>query len=209
VIWANTCLLCKESCATFIPLQRSTAVNFFINCNIFKAYLVKLENTKHTSSMGKYNSSAAALSSSLRFLTRMSYFNTNGSLKYWARRVLTCRLQCNANGKRSFNVVKDVLICGERCTYMWWYPSNPGPGKSKPLPKYPCGECYKAVRNNQDAILCVGCNKWSHAIYKCLQMSDTVFQYYLRKPDIELTCLQKIREMNHSTLPPILKSIKL
>ena len=90
---------------------------------------------------------------------------------------MTCRLQCNANGTSSFNAVKAVLICGD-------IQANPEPGKTKPLPKYPCGECYKAARNNQDAILCVGCNKRSHA--KCLRMSDTIFQYYLRKADIEL-----------------------
>ena len=47
-------------------------------------------------------------------------------------------------------------------------------------------ECHKAVRNNQDAILCVTCGTWSHA--KCLNMSQTTFQYYLDQPDIEWTC---------------------
>lgn len=51
---------------------------------------------------------------------------------------------------------------------------------------YPCSECQKAVRNNQDAILCATCGNWSHA--KCLNMSRTTFQYYLDQPDIEWTC---------------------
>ena len=122
---------------------------------------------------------AEALPSSLRFVTRMSYFNANPSLKSWAKRFLTCRLQYTANGTSSFKLVKDVLMC---CDIQ----ANPGPGKTEPLPKYPCGECYKAVRNNQDSILCVGYNKWLHA--KCLRMSDTIFQYYLTKPDIGWTC---------------------
>ena len=39
---------------------------------------------------------------------------------------------------------------------------NPGP-VGKRVPKYPCKECNKNVRNNQDALLCAVCNSWSHA----------------------------------------------
>ena len=63
---------------------------------------------------------------------------------------------------------------------------NPGPGKTKSATKYPCGECRKAVKNNQDAILCACCHKWSHA--KCLQISPTIFRYYLDRPDLDWTC---------------------
>ena len=110
----------------------------------------------------------------------MPFADTNPiSLKSRAKRFLTCRVQHTAKGTSSFNLVRDVLICGD-------IQVNPGPTKTKPSLKYPCSECKKAVRNNQDAILCAGCNKWSHT--KCLQMSHTIFQYYLSMPDIEWTC---------------------
>lgn len=73
-----------------------------------------------------------------------------------AMRFLTCRAQHTAKNTSNFNLVRDVLVCGD-------IQANPGPKKTKPSPKYPCGECNKAARNNQEAILCVGCNKWSHA----------------------------------------------
>ena len=79
----------------------------------------------------------------------------------------------------SFHLERDLLACGDVSV-------NPGPRKLKTAPKYPCNECQRAVRNNQDAILCSGCNKWSHA--KCLHMSRTIFRYYLDKPDLEWTC---------------------
>ena len=72
-----------------------------------------------------------------------------------------------------------MLLCGDVAI-------NPGPKGKKSMLKYPCSECHKAVRNNQNAILCVTCGNWSHA--KCLNMSRTIFQYYLDQPDIEWTC---------------------
>lgn len=74
---------------------------------------------------------------------------------------------------------KTLLVCGD-------ISSNPGPKGNKVPPKYPCGECDKAVRNNQDAILCSTCFNWFHA--KCLNMTLSIFHYYLNKPDIEWTC---------------------
>ena len=35
---------------------------------------------------------------------------------------------------------------------------NPGPR----IPKYPCGSCGRAVRNNQNNIQCDGCGSWHH-----------------------------------------------
>ena len=131
-------------------------------------------------SQKKYQSvlQAAALPSSLQVLTITSLSNTNISLRSRAKRFLTCRVQYTAKGKSSFNLARDVLVYGD-------IQANLVPGKTKPSLKYPCGECNKAVRNNQDAILCASCNKWSHA--KCLRMSHTIFQYYLRQPDIKWT----------------------
>ena len=58
---------------------------------------------------------------------------------------------------------------------------NPGPTEKR-TPKYPCKECGKGVRSNQDT----ECNVWSHA--KCINLSKAGFKYYLDYPDIEWTC---------------------
>ena len=136
---------------------------------------------------------AAALPSMLRVSTGMPFADTNPiSLKSRAKRFLTCRVQHTAKGTSSFNLVRDVLVCGD-------IQVNPGPTKTKPYLKYPCSDCKKAVRNNQDAILCAGCNKWSHT--KCLQMSHTILQYYLSMPDIEWTCTS-------CALPPLSRRLR-
>ena len=62
---------------------------------------------------------------------------------------------------------------------------NPGPTEKR-TPKYPCKECGKGVRSNQDALLCIECNVWSHA--KCINLSKAGFKYYLDYPDIKWTC---------------------
>ena len=54
------------------------------------------------------------------------------------------------------------------------------------FPCNPCKECGKNVRSNQDAILCVECNLWSHA--KCLNLTKAAFKYYLDNPNIDWTC---------------------
>jgi len=103
----------------------------------------------------------------------------NCRFKHRGKCFLSCRVQYTAKGTSSFNLDRHLLSCGNIAP-------NPGPKGTKTSPKYPCGECRKAVRNNQDAILCITCNKWSHA--KCLPMSRPIFQYHLERPDIEWCC---------------------
>lgn len=123
---------------------------------------------------------AAALPPMFWFSTEMPLADTNLiSFRFRAKRFSTCWVPYTSRGTSSFNLVRDVLVCGV-------IQANPGPRKTKPSPKYPCSEFEKGVRKNQDAILCASCNKWSHA--KCLQMLHTIFQYYLNKSDIEWTC---------------------
>ena len=58
---------------------------------------------------------------------------------------------------------------------------NPGPIK------FPCKECEKSVRNNQNAMLCSECGcLWIHA--KCLNMSTSTFKYFLEWPTIDWIC---------------------
>ena len=82
------------------------------------------------------------------------------------------------NGTSSFQLCR-IILAGDIHT-------NPGPiGKRNP--KYPCKECGKAVRSNQDVILCAECNIWSHA--KCLGLTKAGFKYYLDHPEIDWKCL--------------------
>ena len=101
-------------------------------------------------------------------------FHTSFSSRYFAGRV-----QYSTNGASTFQIQRDLLVCGD-------ISSNPGPAKGKDKPKFPCGECSKPVRKNQDAILCSSCDTWSHA--KCLKLTVTGFKYYLQHPDLEWTC---------------------
>ena len=128
--------------------------------------------------------------SSFRSFARLSVNDrstANFKFKSRAKRFLSCKVQYTAKGTSSFHLERDLLACGDVSV-------NPGPRKLKTAPKYPCNECQRAVRSNQDAILCSGCNKWSHA--KCLYMSRTTFRYYLDKPGLEWTCAT-------CTLPPL------
>ena len=58
--------------------------------------------------------------------------------------------------------------------------SNPGPTK------FPCKECGKSVRKNQNAVLCSECGFWIHAT--CLNMSNSAFKYLLDRPTIDWIC---------------------
>ena len=63
---------------------------------------------------------------------------------------------------------------------------HPNPGPPRNRAKYPCGECLRNVRNNQDAILYAKCVRWLHA--RCLGMSKHVFKYYLDNYNLDWEC---------------------
>lgn len=69
--------------------------------------------------------------------------------KLASRRFYGGRLLYTATGVSTFQVQR-LLISGD-------VSPNPGP-KRKSTTKYPCGECSKPVRRNQNAILCAECN---------------------------------------------------
>jgi len=77
---------------------------------------------------------------------------------------LTARILYTTKGTSSFQV-ESLLTCGDIA-------KNPVP-KVKPVVKFPCVDCKKSVRTNQDAILCGSCTSWFHT--KCLGMSKSVF----------------------------------
>ena len=81
-----------------------------------------------------------------------------------ANRYFAGRVQYSVNGASTFQIQRDLLVYGD-------ISSNPGPAKGKDKPKFPCGECSKPVRKNQDAILCSSCDTWSYA--KCLKLTVT------------------------------------
>lgn len=84
-----------------------------------------------------------------------------GKILYYANSVKTYRL---------------IISCGD-------VEQNPGPSNqcaSKTSRwKYPCAECTKPVKNNQDGIPCVDCARWYHA--NCAGISSSMFRtYYLK-----------------------------
>lgn len=89
------------------------------------------------------------------------------------------RVCYTANGNSTFQLHR-IINAGDVQT-------NPGPSNSMKQPKYPCKECSKNVRSNQDALLCADCNLWVHA--KCLGLTKAAFKYYLDYPDIDWACL--------------------
>ena len=60
---------------------------------------------------------------------------------------------------------------------------NPGP---RP-PKYPCGSCGAAVRNNQKSIQCDGCNSWYHI--HCQGMNTSIHQIMAEHASYSWHCL--------------------
>ena len=107
-----------------------------------------------------------------------------------AKRFLFTRILYSSNGISTFQLERKLLVCGD-------IEPNPGPEKTKCKPKYPCGECGKTVKRNQDAILCARCNIWSHAI--CLKLPKQSLNYYQLHPEIEWICfLCSLPDLNDS-----------
>ena len=96
-----------------------------------------------------------------------------------AKHFLVAKVQNTTKGTSTFQIERKLLVCGD-------VSPNPGPKTTNSKSKYPCGECARIVRKNQDAILCVRINVWSHA--KCLHLSKSSFQYYMHNPEMECTC---------------------
>ena len=84
----------------------------------------------------------------------------------------SCRVLHSTNGRSWFNIQRLVLSGDIQL--------NPGPAK------FPCKECGKSVRKNQNAVLCSECGFWIHA--KCLSMSSSAFKYLLDRPTIDWIC---------------------
>ena len=72
--------------------------------------------------------------------------------KHRAKRYLSGKLLHTFNGTRTFQLQRELQACGD-------ISPNPGP-KGKPNLKYPCSECHKSVRQNQDGIRCAQCSTW-------------------------------------------------
>ena len=93
------------------------------------------------------------------------------------KKYLISRTLYTANGSSTFQI-KRLAVCGD---------IHPHPGPvAKRNTKYPCKDCGKGVRSNQDAILCSQCNTWAHA--KCIGFSKVQFKYYLENPTIDWRC---------------------
>lgn len=87
------------------------------------------------------------------------------------RAFMTCRVPYDVSGTCSFQLKK---LSGD---------VHPNPGPSRTGVKFPCGECQRSVRSNQDAILCAGCDQWFHA--RCIGIGKQVFKYYLENHHLD------------------------
>ena len=63
---------------------------------------------------------------------------------------------------------------------------HPNPGPATKTSEHPCKECGESVRSNQDALLCVQCNSFSHA--KCLDLTKASFKSYLDDVNMDWIC---------------------
>ena len=61
---------------------------------------------------------------------------------------------------------------------------NPGPR----IPKYPCGSCSKAVRNNQNSIQCDGCGSWHHI--ECQGMRSEIHEVMANHESYSWSCMK-------------------
>ena len=80
----------------------------------------------------------------------------------------------HSTDERSWFNIQQLERCGD-------IHLNPGPIK------FPCKECEKSVRNNQNAMLCSECGLRVHAKY--LNMSTSTFKDIVERPAIDWTCL--------------------
>ena len=79
---------------------------------------------------------------------------------------LSTRFPHTSNGTSSFQIYR-LIIGGD---------INPNPGPATKTSKHPCKECGESVRSNQDTLLRVQCNSFSHA--KCLNLTKALFKSY-------------------------------
>lgn len=138
--------------------------------------LITLKWTQH------YEGNLLNISTSRTLSVTIKYHSTYeaeaGVTSHRAKRLLFAKVLYTSKGTSSFQIQRHLLACGD-------ISSNPGP-KRNIAPKFPCRECQKNVRNNQDAIMCAQCGVWSHV--KCLGMSFNIFKYYLSHPKKDWTC---------------------
>ena len=90
------------------------------------------------------------------------------------RGFLKCRIPYDVSGICSFQLKK---LSGD---------VHPNPGPSRNGIKFPCGECQRSIRSNQDAILCTTCEQWFHA--RCIGMCKQVFKDYLENDNLDWEC---------------------
>ena len=107
------------------------------------------------------------------------WLNSCQNMRLRPKRYLGSRVPYSTNGTSFFQLEK-IFSCGD-------VSRNPSPKgmKKEPTVKlwFACSECKKCVKFNQDAILCASCTSWSQV--KCLGMTKTMFQYYLKHPELD------------------------
>ena len=126
-----------------------------------------------------WNSSNSICLRKLLSVTRQFKMNASFDVDSPTKRYLRSRVLYTSKATSSFNFQRKMVICGDVI-------EHPGPRKRTLSTRFPCSECKRNVRNNQDAILCPSCNTWS--LLRCVGMSKAYFSYYLKNPEIDWFC---------------------
>lgn len=109
-----------------------------------------------------------------------------------AKRFPSTKVLYTLKGTSTFQFKRNLRTCGD-------IDPIPGPEKRKFKPKYPCGECRRTIRRNQDTILCARCNILSHT--NCLKLSKSSLNYYQQHPERDWVCsLCSLPDYNESVL---------
>ena len=87
----------------------------------------------------------------------------------------------------SIKTFRLIAVCGDVKLKAWIQDrgkettsTNTNTKEKKQRCKYPCDDCLKPVRNNQNAILCTECTQWYHI--RCTGISLKLFQSYYLTP---------------------------
>ena len=109
-----------------------------------------------------------------------------------AKRFPSTKVLYTLKGTSTFQFKRKLRTCGD-------IDPIPGPEKRKFKPKYPCGECRRIIRRNQDTILCARCNILSHT--NCLKLSKSSLNYHQQHPERDWVCsLCSLPDYNESFL---------
>ena len=115
-----------------------------------------------TTNIGSPNTEISLIPTPLPHSLSVAYWQYTNGFKLSSRR-------------GAYHVILSLLLSGQ-------IEPNPGPR----APKYPCGECHKAVKWGKPSIQCDNCDTWYHK--ECIQMISVNFQAHVDNSDLSWIC---------------------